>query len=176
VRPNVNPDWAKLYETLTKPLPVATSLFLLVVSSVVLLGPIKLVEALGISAALGQYHWTVGLVFLIAVGWLAVSALLFVGRRLFDKWQQRKRRQRLHHLTTDERGILRPYVQNHYRSYPIVEGHLGIAQGLADDGILYRPQLPTQPTAFVPYNIVEWALEYLTKHPQLLAETVPAVR
>jgi hypothetical protein len=66
-------------------------------------------------------------------------------------------------------------VQNACRSYPIVEGHLGIAQGLADDGILYRPQLPAAwSSALVPYNIVDWALSYLLTHPQLVAETVAA--
>jgi len=59
-------------------------------------------------------------------------------------------------------------VQNACRSYPIVEGYLGIAQGLADDGILYRPQLPTGSSlALVPYNIMDWALSYLLRHPQL---------
>jgi len=168
-------DWAKLFETLTKPLPVASSLFLLVLSSLILFGPAWFSEALGMSLISGKYRWTVGLIFLIAVGWLLVSALLFFGRFVFNTWQRKKGRQRLHHLTTDERGVLRPYVQNSYRSYPIPEGHLGIAQGLADNGILYRPQLPTAgPTPFVPYNILDWALSYLIDHPQLVAEVVPA--
>src|SRR6266852_1473720 len=164
----MNLDWAKLYETLTKPLPIASSLFLLVLSSLILFSPTRFGEALGMSFILGQYRWTVGLIFLIAVGWLAVSGLLFLGRLMFHAWQRRKCRQRLHRLRTDERDLLRPYVQNACRSYPIVEGYLGIAQGLADDGILYRPQLPTGSSlALVPYNIMDWALSYLLRHPQL---------
>jgi hypothetical protein len=173
----VNLDWPKLFETLTKPLPVASSLFLLVVSSLILFSPARFSEALGMRFIAGQYRWTVGLVFLIAVGWLLVSGLLFLGRLGFNAWQQRRRHQRLHHLRTDERELLRPYVQTACRSCPIVEGHLGIAQGLADDGILYRPQLPASfSQVLVPYNIVDWALSYLIRHPHLVAETVPGAQ
>lgn len=172
----MNLDWAKLYEALTKPLPVTSSLFLLVLSSLLLFGPSRLGETLGLSLVLTQYRWMIGLIFLIAVGWLAVSGILLLGRQVFQFWQQKKRLRRLHRLTADERGLLRPYVQQSCRSYPIVEGHLGIAQGLADDGILYRPQLPIALAALVPYNIMEWALVYLTKHPQLVAEVVSAAQ
>jgi hypothetical protein len=170
-------DWPKLYEILTKPLPVASSLFLLALSSLILFSPARFSNALGMSFVPGQHRWTVGLVFLIAVGWLLVSGLLFLGRLLFDFWQKKKRQRRLHHLRTDEREILRPYVQSARRSVAIMQGHLGIAQGLADDGILYRPQLPASlgpAPALVPYNILDWVLSYLIKHPELVAEVVPA--
>jgi len=165
-------DWTKLYEVITKPLSFASSLFLFVVSSLILFGPAHSVERLGLSPILGPYRWTVGLVFLIAVGWLVVSGLFFLGRQVFQLWKHRQRHLRLHRLTTDEKSLLRRYVQHASRSIQVAEGEFGLAQGLTDDGILYRPQTPaTSATGFVPYNIVDWALVYLTKHPQLVAET-----
>jgi hypothetical protein len=122
-------DWTKLFEALTKPLPVASSLFLLCFSSLVLFTG----RRLGMALVLDHYQWAVGLAFLVAVCWLAVSGTLYLGRLA---WKRRKRKQeekRLHRLATDEKQLLATYVRTGVRSANFSISDAGVAQGLADE-------------------------------------------
>jgi hypothetical protein len=84
----------------------------------------------------------------------------------------RKEAKRLHALTVDERRILLRYVENETRTQIFHDApDLGAAQGLADDGVLYRPDVAPNGVA-VTYNIQEWAFAYLSQNKGLVGAVV----
>jgi hypothetical protein len=173
-------EWSKLYEALTKPLPAVSALFLALFTSILLFGPPQFVRAIGLASVLESYRWIPGLLFLVAICWLIIILTLPLGRWVHNDWKNRQQEKRLHkrlgRLAADERHLLGWYVKDARRTQTWSGEYLGTAQGLADDGILYRPQLSQAVTTGVPYNIVEAALDYLSKNPDLVAESVPSNR
>jgi hypothetical protein len=172
-------DWTKFYEAITKPLPIASSLFLLGATSFLLFGSPSILDKLGLSHAVTEYRWLVGLGFIIAATWIVVTAIIGIVKRCYLAWStyqaERKQQQRLHALTADERRILSGYVADEVRNKIFHNApDLGAAQGLADDGILYRPNVMRDEKVAVPYNIQEWALAYLSKNKGLIASLVSA--
>jgi len=170
-------DWAKFYEIITKPLPIASSLFLFVATLFLLLASDRMLAKLGLSAAITDYRGLVGLGFIIAATWIVVTALIWFAKRCHQAWSahqaEEKRRRRLHALTADERRILSPYIEDEVRSRILHSApDLGAAQGLADDGILYRPDVLRREQIAVAYNIQEWALAYLRKNKGLVAPSI----
>jgi hypothetical protein len=92
-------------------------------------------------------------------------------RYLFDKWENwrdwQKRKHRLRNLTKREQEILLPYIVNDFRSRRI--NRLDpVAQGLADDGILYAPDVAVAADAGKAYNIQDWCRVYLKEHIDLV--------
>lgn len=171
-------DWLKFYEVITKPLPVASSLFLFVATTFFLIAGDPTLAKLGLSRVGTDYRWLVGLLFIIAATWLVVTALIGLGKWCYQKgsafWKQKERKKRLHRLTADERRILSQYVESESRTVMFHSvPDTGVAQGLAEEDILYRPDIPPDGIA-VAYSIYEWALAYLTKNKQLIAHVVPA--
>ena len=75
----MNP-WLRFYEAITKPLPVASSLFLAVSTGFILFGPTPILTKLGASHVITDYRWAVGLGFVIATAWLVVTALIALCR------------------------------------------------------------------------------------------------
>ena len=92
-------------------------------------------------------------------------------RYLFEKWEDwqawQKRKRRLHNLTKREQEILSPYIVNDFRSRRINRFD-PVAQGLADDGILYAPDVAVAADAGKAYNIQDWARVYLKGHTYLV--------
>jgi hypothetical protein len=171
-------DWTKFFEVITKPLPIASSLFLLVATSFLLRASDSTLTKLGLCKAVTEYRWAVGLGFIIAAAWILVTAIIWISRQGYLAWAaflaKMKGRWRLHRCTADERRVLSGYVQNEVRSQVFhAAPDLGAAQALANDGILYRPDVMNDGAA-VTYNIQEWALEYLSKNRRLIAPVVPA--
>lgn len=169
-------NWAKFYETITKPLPIASSLFLLAATSFLLFGGASALDKLGLSDTIAEYRWVVALLFIIAATWLVVTSLIWVGKKCLQAWTihqaEKKQQKRLHALTVDERRILLRYVENDTRTQIFFDApDLGAAQGLADDGVLYRPDVAPNGVA-VTYNIQEWALAYLNRNKGLVAPVV----
>ena len=123
---------------------------------------------------LDHYRWAVGLTFLLALSWLSVAGTLGGYRLMSERRQERRRYLRLHKLTADERMILRLYLKASSRSLSLSSGETGTAQGLADDGILYRPEQTEErdPSrqGTTSFNILEWARGYLSEHPELVDE------
>ena len=171
-------SWLKFYEIITKPIPVASALFLFVATSFFLLASDPTLAKLGLSRVSTDYRWVVGLLFIIAATWLVVTALIWVGKWCYQKgaayWKQKGREKRLHRLASDERRILSQYVESESRTVMFHSApDIGAAQGLADDGILFKPDVPPDGIA-VAYSIQEWALAYLSKNEQLVAQVVAA--
>lgn len=171
-------DWTKFYEVITKPVPIAVSLVLLVATSFLLRASDSTLTKLGLCKALTEYRWAIGLGFIIAGSWVAVTAIIWICKLGYQAWSaflaRKKGRRRLHRCTADERRVLSGYVENDVRSQTFhTAPDLGAAQALANHGILYRPDVMNDGAA-VTYNIQEWALEYLSKHRQLIAPVVSA--
>jgi hypothetical protein len=176
----INPlsDWTKFYEAITKPLPIASSLFLLGATSFLLFGSPSSLDRLGLSHAV-EYRWLVGLLFIIAATWIVVTAMIGIVKRCHQEWStwrvKKKGQRRLHALTADERRILSGYVVNEVRTQIFhAAPDLGAAQALANEGILYRPEVMQDEPVAVPYNIFEWALKYLSKNKGLVTAVVSA--
>ncbi len=82
--------------------------------------------------------------------------------------QVSKLERRLGRLTADEKIVLGMYVKNDVRSRGWSGDSVGTAQGLADDGILYRPDVASSHWTAPPYNITNEALTYLQMNRQLV--------
>jgi Super-infection exclusion protein B len=80
-----------------------------------------------------------------------------------------KRHKRLHNLTPREQQILGPYIRGDYRTRSLPHTD-AVAKGLADDGVLYRPDVPRSPNGDEAYNIQDWARNHLKAHPDLLGK------
>ncbi len=171
--------WTKFYEAITKPLPIATSFVFLGITSFLLFASDSTLDKLDLSHKVTEYRWLVALVFMFAAAWIVVTALIGIGKwchQACSTWQvKRKGQRRLHALTGDERSVLSRYVVNEARTQILHDApDLGAAQALANDGILYRPNVMQNGPVAVPYNIYEWALEYLSKNKGLVAAVVSA--
>jgi hypothetical protein len=135
--------------------------------------PREFEDALGMGYFHDHYRWAVGLTFLVAFSWLSVASILGCHRLLSERRQEKRRYLRLHKLTADERMVLRLYLNASLRSLSFSPQETYTAQGLADDGILSRPEQPEerdprrQGTSF---SILEWARGYLSEHPELVEE------
>jgi superinfection exclusion protein B len=73
----------------------------------------------------------------------------------------------LHNLTGREQEILLPYIVNDFRSRRIGKTD-PVAQGLADDGILYAPDVAIAADGGKAYNIQDWVRVYLKKRIELV--------
>jgi hypothetical protein len=71
-------SWLKFYETITKPLPIASTLFLFVSTLFLLSASDSTLAKLGLSFVIKNYRTAVGLGFIIALIWLAVTAFLWI--------------------------------------------------------------------------------------------------
>jgi hypothetical protein len=94
-------------------------------------------------------------------------------RLLLEKFSESqeasKRNKRLHNLTPREQQILGPYIRSDYRTRSLPHTD-PVAKGLADDGVLYRPDVPRTPNGEEAYNIQDWARNYLKTHPDMLGK------
>jgi len=88
----------------------------------------------------------------------------------FSEWQAaRTRHRRLEHLTPREQDILGPYIRGDYRTRRF--SHTDpVAKGLADDGVLYCPNVPRTNDGKEAYNIQDWARKSLKSHLNLLSK------
>jgi Super-infection exclusion protein B len=94
----------------------------------------------------------------------------------FGQWIQRRRylanyRKRLHQLTSDEKFILKKYIDRKTRTQNL-DRFDGVVISLENAGIIYRGSdiIPVHGmTITFPYIINEVAWDYLNKHPGILA-------
>lgn len=77
-------------------------------------------------------------------------------------------RKRLHQLTSDEKSILREYIEGQTRTQ-YLNVNDGVTAGLQDARIIYRASSVSTGMFRFPYNIVDAAWDYLNQYPDLLA-------
>jgi hypothetical protein len=115
-------------------------------------------------------NWARGHITWVAFGILGSACYLptrYLLEQLEDWRAWRKRKHRLENLTKREQEILLPYIVNDFRSRRINRFD-PVAQGLADDGVLYAPDVAVAADAGKAYNIQDWARVYLKEHIDLV--------
>lgn len=165
--------WLKFYETITKPLPVASSLFLAVSTGFILFAPASTTSKLGLYRVVADYRWAVGLGFIVASTWLVVTMLMWLYHRLATMLTRLSaiRRAKEHvereipQLTSKEREILGYLLANNQRVFTNTRD-CGYANTLVSKGIVAPALLPGQ--AFThyefPFEIPEHVWSVLLKH------------
>jgi hypothetical protein len=138
--------------------------------------PKDVLSIFGLTGIVSSYRPYFGLVFLGSVSLLASSAFIVLYEFIKAKRRQRAvreyRRQRLHHLTEDEKELLRGFIEGQTRTQ-----YLSMADGrvgqLGTEKILFRASSLGEYVDAFAYNIQPWAWEYLNKHPELLEPASP---
>ncbi|MFN0158644.1 MAG: super-infection exclusion protein B [Bacteroidota bacterium] len=92
-----------------------------------------------------------------------------------EKEKQRAKEESLHHLSSDEKKLLRLHFERDKKDMEHSYGS-GAAPGLAHRGILCIPPQEVSPVPYfvesrITYYVSDWAWIYLKKHPKLLEDT-----
>jgi hypothetical protein len=134
--------------------------------------------ASGLALLLMLFPWQVATLIRSHWEWPFLGLLLslcylptrYVFAKVSEFSSNRTRNERLHHLTRQEKKILAPYIDNDFRSrrMPFMDP---VAKGLADDGVLYTPDVARDVNGGVAYNIHDWARLYLKKNPNLVGRS-----
>lgn len=82
---------------------------------------------------------------------------------------------RLHRLTRDEQGVLRPYIEERIRSRPL-DFTNGAVGALEIAGVIYKATPTSVDWRRWSYAINELPYHYLTEHPELLTRDDPTPR
>jgi hypothetical protein len=130
-----------------------------------------ILNKLGLKVFVNNYRTQVGLTFLICLIFVITDFAIYIGKTVnkFHRWYKNKTYgiKRLKKLTTEEKLLLKRYIDNNTRSikFPLDNG---IVNELEFYDIIYRASdIGRQVTGF-PYNIQPWAWDYLNKHKKLL--------
>jgi Super-infection exclusion protein B len=165
--------WLKFYEAITKPLPVASALFLSVSTSFLLFASDPTLARLGLSRVVTNYRWAVGLGFVIALTWLVVTGLLW-----FARWSHHRaiRFRTIHQdklrveamipqMSPREREIVGCLLQMNQRMFTNTPDG-GHAVTLVSKGVVRLALKPGQtfPYYETPYEIPEHIWSVLEKH------------
>jgi hypothetical protein len=166
-------NWIKFYEVITKPLNVASALFLVIATSLLLTAPDSALAKLGLAQVIAAYRWVVGLGFIISATWLMVTAIIWVSR-----WAHRKvaRARVIHrekrevekcipHMTPRERKIIGYLLAYNQRTLTNTLD-CGYANTLVSKKIIVCALLPGQ--AFtqseVPFEVPDHVWAVLSSH------------
>lgn len=174
--------WIKFYEAVTKPLPVASALFLFLSTSFLLFAPDAALTKLGLSRVIANYRWAVGLSFVIALTWLVVTSVLWIGNRLYRRmlqWQMIHRDgtrvvKAISQMDSKEREIIGYLLAKNQRMFTNTPDG-GYANTLISKGIIILALRPGQAfsneTPFeVPEHIWNVLLKYKAEFPYVARE------
>jgi hypothetical protein len=150
-----------------------------IAAGVLLFASDSLLKRLGLAEFVQKYRFGLGLTLVISAALLVVYiALFFVGLGK-NRWHRGKAKEgaikRLHDLTEEEKQILRYFLAYNTRSTMLKFGD-GVVQGLAQRGIIYCSDSVGNVFEGFPYNISDWAWDYLRQYPELLEGTTNVYR
>ncbi len=162
-------DWSQLINWLKIS---NTHLFAIVIGcSILLFAPNTFIQKLGLSGIRNSYQLVISALFLIAISILGargcVAIIQWIKKRITWRKNLKKRQQRLHSLTPEEKKILRDYIYGNTRTQTLLIQD-GVAQGLASETIIYRIASVGDMLDGFAFNIQPWAWEYLNKNKELL--------
>jgi hypothetical protein len=159
---------SKLFELLKIPIEHRIGAF--VVSAAIVLLPDKWLTAAGVLQYREKgkpYFW---LLFILVTISLIAAIVGVIKFKIQGYCFKRSSQKRLLLLTTDEKNVLRRYIEGETRSLYLDIGS-PLVQGLVDEKIIYRSTNISSPMhgfgAFG-FNIQPWAWEYLNDHRDLL--------
>jgi len=167
------PPWLKFYQTITKPLPVASSLFLALSTGFILFAPDAMILKLGMVRVIPDYRWAVGLGFVIATTWLAVTALVWLYHALVGRLARfaavHRAKERVENeipqMTLVEREIIACLLARNQRVFTnTTDG--GYANTLISKRIVFPALLPGQTFTYYdfPFEIPAPVWSVLRKH------------
>jgi hypothetical protein len=164
-------SFGKIIELVTKAHPRIFGVLFLFCLTILIL-PARALAWLNLTSLMETYRAPVSVVGLLTGLYLAtypLHALWKAGARFVqDTRAIRVRKNRLHHLTREEKKLFQSYVQRHTRTRRWNLGS-GVVAGLVRDGILFRSSNEGSQVEGFAFNIYDWALEYLTAHQELIA-------
>jgi hypothetical protein len=145
-------------------------------TSFLLFAPPQWLEVIGVKTFANDNRPLIGLAFVLSIA-LSISGVIFYvldfAKNLIAKRHRISTRiQRLKSLTDAEKDLLKAYFLLNTRTQ-IFNDRDGVAMGLRKDGIIYLASTIGTYIGF-PFNIENWAWEYLTKHQELLERKGPA--
>ncbi len=160
-------------------LPIPAYFATAVVLGSVLFAPDPYAKGLGFSALLDQAGLLWGVTLRPFVGFVLVTSLIFgltrvgvlsyegVRKRYVDSKESDRRRKRLHALTSDEKEVLRKFINERSR---VAHFHIddGVVNVLIRETILGVAAHKHHHPWCWPYYIQPWAWDYLLENPALL--------
>jgi hypothetical protein len=130
-----------------------------------------LLKRIGLTELVQKYRFALGLTLVLSAALLIVDTALSVLGSINGWWGKRRFHRdvikRLHHLTEDEKQILRYYVANNTRAN-MLRFDDGVVQGLIEDGSIYQSASMGNILEGFAHNISDIAWGYLHVYPNLL--------
>jgi Super-infection exclusion protein B len=157
-------DWASVLEWLKRP----SFAFAATIILCTLLLSSEILNWLG----LGGFRWIVAILFLLALSVL-LSQVIAATWASLRQWKRNSsvvanRRKRLQQLTHDEKLVLKRYIDGQTRTQ-YLDINDGIVAGLEQAEIINRASVTSVGMFTFPYNLTDFAWDYLNKHPGILA-------
>jgi len=164
-------DWSKVLDALK--LPPKYLIPVVLATGFMLFGSKSSLSTLGLDGLVDSFRSWIGLIFLIStvVVVTGIATQLWSWQRhVYRRRQLRKiNRERLHHLTYEEKRILRSYIGNQTKSQ-VLDYADGVTQELVFINVIHLASTLGSMDGFA-YNIQPWAWEYLNQHSHLLEYT-----
>ncbi len=132
--------------------------------------PVSLSDLLGISEMINSNRSTIGIwAILLTVYLLSFLAYEYLSGYFTQLIILKRVKKRLRNLTNDEKDALRHYIEENKRTHQFRMSD-GIAGGLLAKQIIYRSSNLGSIGDYFPYNIHDYAFEYLKKYKHLLVK------
>lgn len=150
-----------------------------IATSFLLFSPKNVLQYLRIYNFTQDYRQWISILLILSVALLAVSIAIEAMQVIKHWWNKKKfynrMSKRLNNLTEDEKQILRYYIANQTKSN-VLKFDDGIVQGLVAKDIIRRASSLGNLLEGFPYNISEFAWEYLNEDPWILEGTTETCR
>jgi hypothetical protein len=159
---------AKFFELLKVRIQIIIGAF--AVDAFLVFGPDSFLKKIGVLTYREKGKPYFGWLLALLSVWIVAAIAGFIQEKLQSYFFLRTMKKRLSVLTTQEKNVLRRYIEGETRSQYLDIGS-PLVQGLAAEGIIYRATSMSSPMhgfgAFG-FNIQPWAWEHLNKHRDLL--------
>jgi len=142
----------------------------------ILLIPQNLTDTLGITDIVNSYRpWFGIFTVLCTVYLLSYITYEYLSGHLSQWLVVNRVKNRLRNLTEDEKEALREYINSNRRTVQFSMSE-GVAGGLEAKKILYRSSNLGSLGDYFPYNIQDFAFDYLIKRKYLLEESINQIK
>lgn len=159
----------ELLEIIKLPLKYLIAIF--IVLTILLFSPEKYIIKLGIVDIVESYRKYIGMAFLVDMIFILVHILEYGINKLRARWIYyhlvKKGKRKVRNLTKSEKKILRGFIENESKTscLPMNNGNV---TALSNAHIIYVSSQMSVSHLNFPYNLNEWAWEYLNKNKHLL--------
>jgi len=114
-----------------------------------------------------RFHAYLSIIWLLCLAFLIVNIIYWIFDKIKKKRVYNTHIKRLHELTPVEKQYLAPYIAQNTRTQTF-EFNDGVVCELETYSIIRRSLSVSLDRGFFPYNIQQWAWEYLKKHPEIV--------